>query len=102
MVEVLQLNSGIVIRGNGAEVFLKLKREGKKLQEERKELLKNKEKGVKIPRASKPVVVTPVTLTKPRLESPKQNKVAQKAEVEVKPEGDWFKELQSLTETVNK
>ncbi len=101
MVEILQLNSGTVIRGNGAEVFLKLKRDGKKLQEEREKLLKNKEKGVKIPRASRPVVVTKtVILPKPRLELPKQTKVAkpEKTEtVEIKPKGDWFEKLQSLT-----
>lgn len=100
MVEILQLNSGAVIRGNDAEVFLKLKREGKKLQEEHEELLKNKEKGVKTPRASKPVAMTPVTLTKPRLELPKQKQVAkpEKTEtVEIKPKGDWLGKLQSLT-----
>ncbi len=93
MTEILALRSGTVIRG-GKEVFAVL-------QDVRKGKIKLPEapvrKTTKGPKPKPIAVLVKATPAKPRLELPKQAKVAKKPEaVEIKT-GDWFKELQSLT-----
>lgn len=100
MTEILALRSGTVIRG-GAEVFAVLRdvRKGKITLPEAP--VQKTTKGPK----PKPITVSVVTPAKPRLERPRPKEVAKPKEtetVEIKPKGDWFEKLQSLTATAEK